>query len=49
LFKFALNLYRNKTNTTNKRESIKLYHEAGLVPEATAVPFPTVNMLSRLK
>jgi hypothetical protein len=46
---FVLNLYKNRTNTTNKRESFILYPEVGPVPEAPAVLFPTVNMLSWFK
>jgi hypothetical protein len=46
---FVLNLYKNRTNTTNKRESARLYPEVGLVLEAPVVPFLTVDMLSSLK
>jgi hypothetical protein len=49
LFVFTLNLYKNMTNIINKRESFRLYPEIGSVPEAPAVLFPTVDMLSRLK
>jgi hypothetical protein len=45
----ALNLYKNRTNTTNKRESFRLYLEAEPVPEAPAVPFATIDMLNCLK
>jgi hypothetical protein len=44
-----INLYKNRINTINKCESFKLYLEAGPVPEAPAVPFPTVDMLNSLK
>jgi hypothetical protein len=46
---FALNLYKNRKNTTSKCESSRLYPEAEPVPEAPVVPFPTVDMLSGLK
>jgi hypothetical protein len=45
----VLNLYKNRTNTTNKYESFRLYPKAGPVPEAPALPFPTVDMLNCLK
>jgi hypothetical protein len=49
LFVFALSLYKNRANNTNKCESIRLYPEAGSVLEAPAVPFSTFDMFSSLK
>jgi hypothetical protein len=49
MFVFALNLYKNIKNTTNKCENFKLYPEAGPVSKAPTVPFPTVEILSYLK
>jgi hypothetical protein len=45
---FTFNLYKNRTNIKNKCESFRLYPEAGSVPEALVVPFPTIDMLSCL-
>jgi hypothetical protein len=44
LFVFALNLYKNRVNTTNKRKSIRLYSETGPMLEPPSVSFPTVDM-----
>jgi hypothetical protein len=46
---FVFNLYKNRINTINKCGSVRLYPEAGPVPEESAVPFPTVDILSYLK
>jgi hypothetical protein len=46
LFVFTHNLYKKRNNTANKCESDRLYPEAGLVPKAPMVSFPTVDMLS---
>jgi hypothetical protein len=45
LFVIVFNLYKNRTNTTNKREGFSLYPEAGPVQETPTVPFSTVDML----
>jgi hypothetical protein len=43
LFMFTL---KNRKNTTNKHEIFIFYRKAEPMPEAPAVLFPTVDMLS---